>query len=502
MIENTPQNAIHALIVHARKKFQTSMLSKLTSQLASCRVCSHPSLASFLEESQGQHERLSQIAAQFHATDLKHLTEAIWKDNVMITLGFYEMLASKADLDDLMKLQGKKAQFILDLSQNAVSIHSDLVHIIHGGSARLRGPRRAFLDNVVRLGFLRNVDRASVLSDTCRFLVTFSETCHLLPSSSMIKGLRKTNADPVSGGAFADVYKERFRDNWVALKRLRVFQTDGDENLQIRRKFYREALIWKNLDHDSVLPFLGVDSESFPGFLCMVSPWMDRGPVVSSKGGPETDRVPVLMHEIAVGLQYLHSQNVVHGDLRGANILLDDHGHIRLTDFGLAVFADGPLAPTNRGGSTRWMAPELLDPESYGLEVFQRTFASDIYSFACVCLELYTGKPPFAEIFSEGAVLLKVVKGDHPECPSIVPDWCRQLISKCWAHLPVNRPGTEIIIESIVNSVRIRKRRRFGFNFLGDDDSEELAAKARFETIKLDRHCIPWVRKHRVCLPQ
>ncbi|KAF8155305.1 kinase-like domain-containing protein [Mycena galopus ATCC 62051] len=444
------ENATHALIVYARKTIQPAIVSKLTSELASCRVCSHSSLAAFLEGSLGQYERLSQIAAELRATNLKEYTEAVWEDNLMIMLVFHEMLASKADLEDLMKLQGKKAQFILDLTQNAISTHSDFVHIIHGGSPRLRGPRRTFLNDVKRLGLLRRVDRVFALSDARRFLVGLSEACDLLPSSLTIHGLGNTKTDPVSGGGFADVYKEHFQGNWVALKRLRVFQTDGDENLQIRRKFCREALIWKNLDHDYVLPFLGVDSESFPGFFCMVSPWMNRGSVVTSKDGPEADRIPVLMHEIAVGLQYLHSQNVVHGDLRGANILLDDQGHIRLADFGLAVFADGPLAPTNRGGSTRWMAPELLDPSSCGLEVFQRTFASDVYSFACVCLEMYTRKPPFAEMFYEGAVLLKVVKGDRPEFPPIVPDWCSQLMSKCWSHIPVLRPGTENIIESIL----------------------------------------------------
>ncbi|KAJ7720280.1 kinase-like domain-containing protein [Mycena maculata] len=191
------------------------------------------------------------------------------------------------------------------------------------------------------------------------------------------------------------------------------------------QKFCREALIWKNLDY--VLPFLGVDSE---GFLCMVSPWMQKGPIVSGKGGPDRKFIPARMHEIAVGLQYLHSQNIVHGDLRGANILLDDQGRARLADFGLAVFADRPLVATHRGGSTRWMAPELLDPESCGLEVWQRTFASDTYSLR---------KPPFSDIPSDGAVLLKVIRGVRPECPPIVPDWCGQIIVSCWSHKPIGR---------------------------------------------------------------
>ncbi|KAF7378045.1 Protein kinase domain-containing protein [Mycena sanguinolenta] len=375
-------------------------------------------------------------------------------------------MTSKTELNELMKLQGKKAQFILDLTQNAIVTHDDFLHIIRGGSPQLRGPQRTFLDNIVRLGLLRNLDRVSILPDACRFLVALSATCDLLPFSLFIHGdrLNNTGKDPVAGGAFADVYKSQLQGKWVALKRLRVFQADGVENVQIGPKFCREALIWKNLDHDYVLPFLGVDSQSFPGFLCMVSPWMNRGPIVTNKGGPDVDCVPVMIYEIAVGLQYLHSQNVVHGDLRGANILLDDEGHIRLADFGLAAFADGPLVPTNRAGSTRWMAPELLEPSSCGLEAFQRTFASDIYSFGCVGLELYTGKPPFAEeIFSEGGVLLKIITGDRPKFPPVVPEWCCQIISKCWSHIPVNRPRTETIIESIAQFVKRKRPRSASF---------------------------------------
>lgn len=74
-----------------------------------------------------------------------------------------------------------------------------------------------------------------------------------------------------------------------------VHSSTGRLDLTVIQKFCREALIWKNLDHDYVLPFLGVDSESFPGFLCMISPWMHKGPIVTDKGGPDTDRIPFLV---------------------------------------------------------------------------------------------------------------------------------------------------------------------------------------------------------------
>ena len=72
------------------------------------------------------------------------------------------------------------------------------------------------------------------------------------------------------------------------------------------------------------------------------------------------------------------------------NILVNDTGHAVLADFGLAVFADANISTSHRHslGSLRWMAPELLDPKSFGLRQCRKTHASDVYAFACVCLEV------------------------------------------------------------------------------------------------------------------
>lgn len=72
------------------------------------------------------------------------------------------------------------------------------------------------------------------------------------------------------------------------------------------------------------------------------------------------------------------------------NILINDEWQACLADFGLTVASEATMAThtSNSHGSTRWMAPELHDPESFGLDRFLRTPASDIYAFACVCLEV------------------------------------------------------------------------------------------------------------------
>ena len=89
---------------------------------------------------------------------------------------------------------------------------------------------------------------------------------------------------------------------------------------------------------------------------------------------------------MADGLECLHDLGIVHGDLRGTNVLIDDNWHVRLTDFGLAILAD---ASTQTAGiiagfiPLAWAAPELLDESSK-----RPTFATDVFSFARTCVEV------------------------------------------------------------------------------------------------------------------
>ena len=72
-------------------------------------------------------------------------------------------------------------------------------------------------------------------------------------------------------------------------------------------------------------------------------------------------------------------------------MLVDVDGSIRLTDFGMSLFAEGTPYQNNSvhgGGAVRWTAPELIEPEEFGLEYRRPTSRSDIYSFGCVCIEV------------------------------------------------------------------------------------------------------------------
>ncbi|KAJ7875387.1 kinase-like domain-containing protein [Mycena olivaceomarginata] len=284
-----------------------------------------------------------------------------------------------------------------------------------------------------------------------RIIRKLSESCDKLPSSLFIVGVNGRDEHPSFGGGFGDIYRASCGDQRVALKRMRYF-IRGSDLRRIRLKFCREALVWKDLHHPNILPFLGIDRDSFPSSLCMVSPWMEHGTITNYLKTHGYENVDKLLYEIAQGLEYLHFRNIVHGDLRGANILITQDWSACLADFGLSIFSDATsTTSTNRGGSLYWMAPELLDPDSFGLK-FVRTPATDVYAFGCVCFELYTDRPPFSSL-PEPAALLKVLKGERPERPSdprTMSDALWQHVTEFWAQSPDARPPTRSVVQKMV----------------------------------------------------
>ncbi|KAJ6476416.1 kinase-like domain-containing protein [Mycena sanguinolenta] len=220
-----------------------------------------------------------------------------------------------------------------------------------------------------------------------RIIRKLSASCDRLPSSLFIVGVKGWDEHPTFGGGFGDIYRASYGDQRVALKRMRHFLR-GSDMRRIHSQFRREALVWKDLHHPYILPFLGIDGDSFPSILCMVSPWMKHGSVINYLKTHGHGNVDMLLYEIALGLEYLHSHAIIHGDLKGANILVKENGSACLADFGLSIYSDASAktSSTSRGGSLYWMAPELLD-HHFGFR-FVRTVATDVYAFGCVCFEV------------------------------------------------------------------------------------------------------------------
>ena len=266
-------------------------------------------------------------------------------------------------------------------------------------------------------------------------------------------------------GFFSDVYKGTWRGRTVAVKVL--------AETTPRKVFVREIEIWKNLRHPNVLPLCGASSASGKAPWFLVSPYMKNGslveflkkvemdwvgggrgrgvagrgstipsPGLGVSGGNFGRRSPSgvggggmlmahsrgtipagqigdvsrewdlfrFMYEIAKGMEYLHSQGVLHGDLKAANVLVDDKIRCVISDFGQSemkseAFRISGTPPPRESfplislgislngyvdGTLRWQAPELLLGQS------RLTAEMDVYAFAICCIEILSmGRMPW-----------------------------------------------------------------------------------------------------------
>ncbi|KDQ17554.1 hypothetical protein BOTBODRAFT_105598 [Botryobasidium botryosum FD-172 SS1] len=210
----------------------------------------------------------------------------------------------------------------------------------------------------------------------------------------------------------------------------------------------REIKAWMNLRHPNILPFIGTFIEERA--IYMVSPWMSNGSLPQYlKQNLRVNRLK-LLQEIAEGLHYLHTLQpaVVHGDIKGDNILISDSGTACIADFGLSERLAQKSATENSNtwytaGNPRWQAPELLNAVTYA-EV-RRTTQSDMFAFGRVV----AGEKPFAAIENSSAIIPLVIKGLFPERPSGFGDRLWNLMKECCHLYPSNRPSAQYVVHRL-----------------------------------------------------
>jgi len=285
-----------------------------------------------------------------------------------------------------------------------------------------------------------------------------TQTSQLLPVYNLKSGeVRRTSDRPVSGSVNFDVWEgEYLGKQKVAIKSLRG--TDFDEKKYER--LVREIRIWRAIwDKDRgkhFVPFLGIyfDNGQYP---CLVSPWMGNGDALTYvRKHPNCDRKR-LIRRIAEGIHLLHTYNppIVHGDIKGANVLIDYDFKPLLADFGLSKIMENitqvPFSQTQGvSDSYRWFAPELCSaPGILSKE-------SDMFSYGMMVLELMTGNPPFSSIKRVTEVLLTIQRGERPARP-LDPDivvrglddrlW--DLLTRCWKADPAERPTIEEVLREL-----------------------------------------------------
>ncbi|KAJ7678106.1 kinase-like domain-containing protein [Mycena polygramma] len=303
---------------------------------------------------------------------------------------------------------------------------------------------------------LLDIDSFSVIKPLLlKALIRLSRTSGVHPRCFPLYGLQKVGKQ-VTGGGFGDIWKGLIHGRSVSVKMMRVFDTSDVQT--ILKDFGREAVIWRQLCHPGILPFFGL--YYLEDRLCLVSPWMEKGNVMQfiARENPSCDSRLSLILDIALGLQYLHKKQVIHGDLKGLNILVTPSDRACIADFGVSSIAASMSArfthstATSRAGTARYQAPELFRGKSPS----QNHFGSDVYAFACVCYEIMTGKVPFYELANDMAVMFRVSEGEHPSrsmsfTGTTVLDSLWTLLLHCWDHKPAMRPKAANVVKRLID---------------------------------------------------
>ncbi|KAF8226216.1 TKL/TKL-ccin protein kinase [Tricholoma matsutake] len=287
-----------------------------------------------------------------------------------------------------------------------------------------------------------------------RGLLNLHRLTGIPPSVKVLNGeVTKSGDLPIAGGTYSDIWLgEWLGEKKVALKALRNIKA---YDTKAKKRVEHEITVWANLQHDHILPFYGVVTDQGQ-HIFMVCPWQDNGNVLDYvRTVPDVDRIH-LLSGAAKGLEYLHSCNVIHGNVKCANILVSQAGEACICDFGMSkvieeVTDKSASATLTTSGSARWLAPELIE----GV-ITSPTKKADTYSYAMAVLELLTGKHPFSHRSRDASVIHDVVvlkrTPPRPEDADVLvwlTDDLWKLLEECWLVDPTLRPPMRQISASM-----------------------------------------------------
>lgn len=226
-----------------------------------------------------------------------------------------------------------------------------------------------------------------------------------------------------------------------AIKEVRVV-SDDQTSKECIKQLNQEINLLSQLSHPNIVRYYG--SELSDERLSVYLEYVSGGSIhkLLQEYGPFKEPViQTYTRQILLGLAYLHTRNTVHRDIKGANILVDPHGEIKLADFGMAKHMTSCASMLSFKGSPYWMAPEVvMNTNGYSLAV-------DIWSLGCTVLEMATSKPPWSQYEGVAAIFKIGNSKDIPEIPEHLSDDAKSFIKLCLQRDPSARPTASRLLD-------------------------------------------------------
>ncbi|KAJ3677259.1 hypothetical protein LUZ60_002983 [Juncus effusus] len=170
-----------------------------------------------------------------------------------------------------------------------------------------------------------------------------------------------------------------------------------------------------------------------------------NGSLYNLIGRLEEGIIRLYTRDILLGLQYIHSNSVVHGDIKSQNILIGSDGHAKISDFGSSIrICNDKSSNISFSGTPAFMAPELARGEEWGLE-------ADTWALGCTVLEMATGKAPWSDVIKDQEVMSAIYRiGFCSESMLEIPNWlseeAKDFLKKCLKRDPNERWTAEMLL--------------------------------------------------------
>ncbi|KAI0500900.1 hypothetical protein KFK09_019118 [Dendrobium nobile] len=244
----------------------------------------------------------------------------------------------------------------------------------------------------------------------------------------------------LASGSQCNLYRGTYCSQDVAIK---VFKPEH-VSLDMQREFAQEVYIMRKIRHKHVVQFIGACTQ--PPSLFIVTEFMSGGSLYDflhkQKGVFKLSTLLRVAIDVCKGMSYLHQNDIIHRDLKTANILMDENEVVKVADFGVARVKAQSGVMTAETGTYRWMAPEVIEHNPYDHK-------ADVFSFAIMIWELLTGKLPYEYLTPLQAAVGVVQKGLRPAIPKHTNLKLAELLEKCWQQDPALRPDFSEILDKL-----------------------------------------------------
>jgi len=256
-------------------------------------------------------------------------------------------------------------------------------------------------------------------------------------------------------GATSYIYKGKWKDKVIAVKQFISYPTQKILQDGVMKSFNHELNIMLTLaqyPHTNIIKLLAVNNSYESPLLVLeympnsVYEWLSNPKMRTIEWSV---RMKIAL-EVAEGLNHLHQLQppLLHNDIRTDNLLIDDTGIVHIIDFGQSSFAtENKKAELTCFGAPGWSAPEILAGGFFSKN-------SDIYSLAYILWELLTREDPFPGV-DETTLLKILLTGERPKISEDCNIEYANLIRKCWATVPEERPTSSDILMELQHIFKI-----------------------------------------------